>query len=859
MTHSVLSHLISRPVWRRLAPVKPVIAAITVLAILALAWTATSHLLAEVSYNDLSRALSVTPAMAILAAIALTALSFAALTVYDITALALIGRKLPTPIVALASFCAYAVGNTVGFGPLTAGAIRYRFYTPLGVEPDELARIVALVTATFGLGVMGVAGIGLMASDLSKLPLPDVVGRVAGALLVMGLAGLWFAAGSGRSLTIAGRTINLPSRRALTQQFLAAIIDISAAAAVLWVLLPADTIGLPAFIAIYAVAIGVGVLSHVPAGLGVFEAIIMSALAGLADPDALLAALLLYRLIYHLLPLALSVLVVVGAEAHRTARNPTTAALLRTMTRLAPAVLGAFTLVVGAIQIFSGMTPLSEASLDAGVPLPLPVIEGAHFLSSVLGVWFLFIARGLVHRLDGAWLAAMLLLPIAILLALLKPFALGEAVLLLILLAALATSRVEFSRHASLMHGILTIRWLTAIGVLVATAIALLLFVYKDVDYATRLWWQFELSDSAPRSLRAMLGVVLAGGFIAAWSLLRPAATASSLPSADDLARAEAIAASQPRAEARLVTLGDKSLLFSDDGLAFIMYARQGRSWVCLSDPIGPRESWPALIWQFVEMAHMAGGRAAFYQVAADNLSHYADAGLRAYKLGEEARVNLQSFDLKGPKRGNQRNALNRASREGSEFAILPPGAALAHMDELSAISQGWLAEHNVREKRFSLGAFRPDYIASQPVAVIRRDGRIIAFASLLLTDEKVEASIDLMRFSGAPAGTMEILILRLIQHFQAEGYQWFCLGMAPLSGLPETGAAGPLWYHVGRSVFENGEKFYNFSGLRAFKSKFGPEWRPRYLALSGGADPILTLADIAVLISGGIKGVIGR
>ena len=180
-------------------------------------------------------------------------------------------------------------------------------------------------------------------------------------------------------------------------------------------------------------------------------------------------------------------------------------------------------------------------------------------------------------------------------------------------------------------------------------------------------------------------------------------------------------------------------------------------------------------------------------------------------------------------------------------------------MDELAAISERWLADHNVREKRFSLGAFRPDYIAAQPVAVIRHDGRIVAFASLLLTNEKQEASIDLMRFADAPASTMEILILRLILHFQAEGYKWFSLGMAPLSGLPESGVAGPLWYQVGRSVFDHGEKFYNFSGLRAFKSKFAPEWRPRYLAISGGADPILTLADIAVLISGGLKGMIGR
>nr|BAA02957.1 hypothetical protein [Agrobacterium tumefaciens] len=69
-------------------------------------------------------------------------------------------------------------------------------------------------------------------------------------------------------------------------------------------------------------------------------------------------------------------------------------------------------------------------------------------------------------------------------------------------------------------------------------------------------------------------------------------------------------------------------------------------------------------------------------------------------------------------------------------------------MDELQQVSDGWLAHHNTREKRFSLGAFEPDYILSQPVAVLRKDGKITAFANLMVTETKKEATIDLMRFS---------------------------------------------------------------------------------------------------------------
>lgn len=128
-----------------------------------------------------------------------------------------------------------------------------------------------------------------------------------------------------------------------------------------------------------------------------------------------------------------------------------------------------------------------------------------------------------------------------------------------------------------------------------------------------------------------------------------------------------------------------------------------------------------------------------------------------------------------------------------------------------------------------------------------------------MVTDLKREATIDLMRsLPDVPAGTMEYLFVCLLLDLKAQGYAVFDLGMAPLSGLTESPAA-PMWYRMGRAIFEFGERFYNFNGLRAFKAKFQPEWHPRYLAVSGGTAPALALADVAVLISGGLKGVVGK
>ena len=856
-THSLASRITGR--LQRLRPIA--IPALTVV-ILVLAWTAISHLVGEVSYAEITAALAGTPPQALAIALGCTALSFAALTIYDRGALDFVGKRVPAATVALTSFCAYAVGNTVGFGPLTAGAIRYRFYTPYGLEPDAVARVVAFVTLAFGLGLAGTTALGLLlaADDLAMLPLSPATLRLIGAGMAATLIALCAAAGPGRTVRFFGAAPRLPSWRILARQFGATFIDIGASGAVLWALLPADGIGLPAFIAIYAVAVGLGVVSHVPAGLGIFETVIVAALGGQLPMDRILGALILYRLIYHLVPLVLAVLVIAGLELGKAARTPPMSALLRAGHRLAPPLIGGFTLVLGALLVFSGVTPASNDALEAlGANIPLPLVEGAHFLGSVLGMMLLIVARGLVYRLDGAWWLAIVIVPISAVLALFKALALGEVLLLLALFAALLASRRAFSRQASLLHQAMTPGWLATMAVLLVTAIALLLFVYKDVEYTHALWWQFELSSEAPRSLRALVGIILTAGFGAWWMLIRPVDTATAQPDREALARACRIVAAQPRVDAGLVAMGDKFLLFSDDGRAFIMYGRQGRSWVALSDPVGPRECWPELVWRFAEMARHAGGRAVFYQVAPESLGLYADTGLMAFKLGEEARLHLPSFELKGGKRANLRSALNRAEREGLQFEIVAPDGLGACMAELAAVSDAWLAHHKVREKRFSLGAFSPDYVGRQPVALLRQEGRIVAFTTLLLTDLREECSIDLMRFApDAPNGTMEILLLRLILHFKDAGYACFNLGMAPLSGL-STSAAAPIWHRVGRTVFEHGERFYNFSGLRAFKAKFQPEWQARYLAVAGGINPMLALADITVLISGGLKGVIGK
>jgi phosphatidylglycerol lysyltransferase len=102
----------------------------------------------------------------------------------------------------------------------------------------------------------------------------------------------------------------------------------------------------------------------------------------------------------------------------------------------------------------------------------------------------------------------------------------------------------------------------------------------------------------------------------------------------------------------------------------------------------------------------------------------------------------------------------------------------------------------------------------------------------------------------------MDYLFIELMLWGRQQGYNWFSLGMAPMSGL-EDRILAPLWHKVGTFVFRHGEHFYNFQGLRQYKEKFAPVWQPKYLACRGGLVLPRILANVATLISGGIKGVV--
>lgn len=839
------------------------------LLLFGLALLACWHLVREINPDQVRDSLAAVPPRALFAAMLATVLGFLLMLAYEWSASRYADVRLPASTLALGGFCAFAIGNAVGLSALSGGSVRYRLYTRNGLGAGDVARMSLFASLSLGISLPILAALAALfdladASAALRLPAPLLALLAVAVLLAALTLGLLLArkrlaerpAPGCWQVDLGRFSLRLPGVRMSLVQLLISSLDVLIAASVLYCLLP-EAPPFSSFVLIYMLALAAGVLSHVPGGVGVFEAVLLAAFSSRIDPAGLVAAMLLYRLLYVLLPLLAAGFLLLAVEARRLWFPRQVA---RVASNLAVPLLALLVFCAGAVLLFSGVTPTMDEHLEAlGFLMPPPLIAASHLAASLVGTLCLLLAQGLRRRLSAAWVLTLVLLCLGVVLSLLKGFDWPEALVLAAIAGVLALFRREFYRPSRLLDMPASGLALAATSGVIAASVWLLLFVYQDVAYSHQLWWQFELDGNAPRGLRAALGsalVLLAVGLT--W-LLRATPPSIRLPDGEMLARARTIVEASRQPEGGLALSGDKALLFHPDGQAFLMYARRGRSLVALFDPIGPPAARAELIWQFRDLCDRHHARPVFYQVRAENLPGYIDIGLTALKLGEEALVDLHTFDLAS--NGKEMKALrytwNRGQRDGLSLELHAPGAA--PLDALQGISAAWLAGKQVREKGFSLGRFSPEYLAHFRVAVVRFEGRAVAFANLLECQTRAVASLDLMRvLPDAPKSTMEFLMLGLIQQFQGEGYARFSLGMVPLAGL-QTRKGAPLPLRLGALVFDRGESFYNFQGLRRFKDKFLPQWEPRYLAVPAGLDPWVALADTAALIAGGLGGLVRR
>jgi phosphatidylglycerol lysyltransferase len=792
--------------WRPVASrfLVPLLAA----GLFALAIWTIHHSIAAVCFSQIRREIVAIPGSVLWLACGLTASSFLALAFQDYVALWSTGKKIPFIRAALGSYIAQSVAHSTGFSILIGGALRCRYYMSEGLSFADTMKVQLSFSGTFGMATCILLGLSfLLDPSLAAAQtawLPEVLVRSIGVVLLLGPLGVfvWRAVHVG-PLRLLRRQIDMPDTRHLLPQTLLSLTDVSCMGAVLYVFLPPELhISYPALIGFFAIAMTIGVTSHVPGGLGVFEAAILLLVAP-AEPlkPALLSALVMFRFVYYFLPLVLGGVAVAVTEGlrHRRRLQALSETMAQAGSSVVPMVFAMLAFMAGTILLASSALPGTGWRINlVNAYLTQGVLELAHFLSAVAGTLLLLLGRPLSRRLSEAWWVTQTLLVISGLLALAKGLEYEVAALCGLLFVALLPCKAQFYRSGRLIDQRLTPIWMMGITAVVVFMCWLLAFVYRHLDYSQTALLQFDLQRHASRSFRATVAMLTTLSVVLIWQGLRATQRQVAVPGDSDPRRLRRVVAQSASSRAHLALTGDKSLLWHGTIDAFQMYGVSGRSWIGIGDPVGPSSAHSDLVWDLRDLADRHGGNVVFADIDGDALPVYLDLGLQAATLGTRLSVSLDQLDME---RWRQLfddlphgQIPSVAPADGLAFEICRDAAVDGIMSDVARLSDDWREAQQLREQRVIKGWFSRDYVAQCPVAVLRHQGRIVAFAVLWCGAEHAELAIDLFRWAPAAAADIPQRFLAAILIWaKRDGYRRLSLGLQP--GLEGTDAKlAALW-----------------------------------------------------------------
>ncbi|HYJ32995.1 MAG TPA: phosphatidylglycerol lysyltransferase domain-containing protein [Candidatus Binatia bacterium] len=522
----------------------------------------------------------------------------------------------------------------------------------------------------------------------------------------------------------------------------------------------------------------------------------------------------------------------------------------------------------GVINLMSALlSHPSERLLALRRLVPTDVMDQSRTFTFVAGVLLIATAWGLRRGKRRAFVVALFLAALSVPMNLLKAIDFEEATAASVLLFALGISGDAFRvKSRELTFGAIGQRtlWTGAFFLVYAVAGCFWLEAHYGGgaslgraagEAAYRLFGigQTKLETIAPlhsqssrmarwftHSLAPIGALILAGS---ALSLLRP------------VAHRERHRTERERVARLLRHYGDSSVgafalepdvdyFFSPTGRAVIAYRFESNVLLVLGDPIGPDDEFPPLLQQFATYCAEHDWTFALFQARPEKLAMYREAGWRAVHIGVDPILRLDRFTLEGSAMGDVRRSRNKLEAAGLEARLYPPDShpfdparESAMRDQLAAVSSEWLRSRKGAEKGFAMGRFDPSRLADQWLAAAYNPERqrMEAFITLVPIWARRGWALDLMRRrDDAPSGVIEFLIVHCAEAAKERGDELISLS---LSALAKTEAdAADAGDRARAFLMEHLRRFYDFEGLFRWKSKFAPDFEPRYLVY---ADPL--------------------
>ncbi len=281
----------------------------------------------------------------------------------------------------------------------------------------------------------------------------------------------------------------------------------------------------------------------------------------------------------------------------------------------------------------------------------------------------------------------------------------------------------------------------------------------------------------------------------------------------------------------------DKIYFFNQQRTAGLAYAVFKGVALVVGDPFGDKKAFGVLVSDFDELCRVNDWAPAYIHTKPQYAGLYKQAGLGLQKIGEEAVLDIERYehDVKNTKYFRQ--IRNKFEKQGYTSEILLPPHSQDDLARLQAISNDWLEQPGREERRFMMGNYSTAYMQECPVFVLRdASGAIKAFINQVESYDPEEANFDLLRQTGDALGNSnDYVLMCFIEYVKSKDFKRLNLGLCPLSGLSGQDNERPVINGALRLMYANGDRFYSFSGLRRFKTKYQPQWSGRYIAYRGG------------------------
>lgn len=520
--------------------------------------------------------------------------------------------------------------------------------------------------------------------------------------------------------------------------------------------------------------------------------------------------------------------------------------LNKLLMRVLPALL---LMLLGIINIVSVLTPaIAERLIRLKDFLPVEVIHASNYLVMTSGLLLLVTAAFMLKGLRSAWWFAIVLCILSFIGHITKAIDYEEALVALFVIISLIMTRKEYfvKSNPKLRNvGLKTSLFFTAI-VLIYGIVGFYFLdkkhfninfnILQSIRFTLQNYFLVGSNELVPTGSFAkhFLFSIKASGFISIafliYTLVQSYKTRKNV-SDEELILANGLLKSCGTSSMDYFkTYSDKMIFFSQSCKAFLGYRVSGNFAVVLENPVAfNNEEMKKCIYEFDIFCYQNGMKSIYYRVPEQSLNIYHQLRKKDLFLGQEAIVDLTTFNLEGGSKKSLRNALKKITDQGYKTTIHHPPVKDGVLQKIKSVSDDWLKETGRCEIIFSQGMFHWNELKQQTlITVENEEEKIIGFLNLIPDFAKDEATYDIMRKTkDAPNGVMDYMIIELFNYLKTLKIRYVNLGFAPMSGIsdPHTFPERSMKF-----AYEKIKSFSHYKGLREYKEKFFPAWFNKYL-----------------------------